>query len=121
MEFRCLCLCNEEEQLVLRQGMEEFAHRTHRCVTPEWYQRREDLIYRTRSGGYDTVIVALPGALGMEAVLGVRERAPAIPLVWCSDDDVFALQSYRMKVTAFLRLPLQSEILVTALIQCTQV
>ncbi|MEG2073337.1 MAG: hypothetical protein RRY54_01080 [Angelakisella sp.] len=121
MEFRCLCLCNEAEQSVLGQGMEQFAQRTDRRVVPEWYQKREDLLYRIRSGAYDAVVVALPGALGMEAVLGVRERAPAIPLVWCSDDDVFALQSYRMQVSAFLRLPLQAEVVAAALARCTEV
>ncbi|MEG1774383.1 MAG: hypothetical protein RR320_05980, partial [Oscillospiraceae bacterium] len=81
---------------------------------------REGLLYRLRNGPYDLVVVALPGALGMEAVLGVREKAPMIPLVWCSDDDVFALQSYRLRVTAFLRLPVDAHQAAVALNRCAE-
>ncbi|MEG2660180.1 MAG: hypothetical protein RR978_05610 [Oscillospiraceae bacterium] len=118
MEFRCLFLCDEAEEPALRCGIEQCSDNAHSFITQEWYHRREDLLYRIRSGCYDAVVVALPGALGMEAVLGVRNLDAKVPLIWCSDDDVFALQSYRLFVTTFLRMPVKAEQLAKALAQC---
>ncbi|MEG0177954.1 MAG: hypothetical protein RR573_00215 [Oscillospiraceae bacterium] len=118
MEFRCLCLCDETEEAALRCGTEQCSIETQNHILLEWYHRREDLLYRIRSGEYDVVVVALPGALGMEAVLGVRDLAAKIPIIWCSDDDVFALQSYRLFVSTFLRLPVKAEQVAKALMQC---
>lgn len=38
---------------------------------------------------YESVWVALPGAVGMEAVLAVRERYGELPIVWISADEQF--------------------------------
>lgn len=54
---------------------------------------------------WSLVIVAQPGAKGMEVCIGARKIRPQIPLVWFSDDLLFAAQSYRLDCTYFGKLP----------------
>ncbi|MEG0779020.1 MAG: hypothetical protein RRY95_01045 [Oscillospiraceae bacterium] len=118
MQYRCLGLTDGMSTDSLLGGVEAFASRTENRVQLELLERREDLIYSIRAGGYDAVVVALPGALGMEAVLGVRLLDPAVPLIWISEDEVFALESYRQRVNMFLRAPATTEQVAGALARC---
>lgn len=118
MEFRCLGLCTEEQWPVLVRGAELFGEQTGLNLALEHFLRREDLLYRLREGRCDTAIVALPGALGMESVLGVRGLNRHLPLIWISDDEVFAMQSYRLGVQMFLRFPVTSKEVAGAMARC---
>lgn len=57
------------------------------------------------AGGWDLIFVAEAGARGMEVCIGVRKMLPKVPLVWFSDDPLFAAQSYRLNCTYFAPLP----------------
>ena len=118
MEFRCLLLCAPENEALLRRGIEEFSRRTGRGAVSECFARRETLLYRIRRGCCDAVLIALPGALGMESAIGVRGIDERIPLVWISDDEVFAMQSYRLKTRMFLSFPTTEKQVADALERC---
>lgn len=118
MQYRCLGLAGPQETDVLRRGAEAYARSTRKKLVLEPFARREDLLYRIRDGGYDAVLVALPGALGMESAMGVRAQDRSVPLIWISDDEVFALESYRLRVTLFLCLPVTTEQVTDALARC---
>lgn len=118
MEFCCLGLCTPEEEAVLRRGVAEFARRRGRPAVLECFHRRELLLYRVRQGACDAALVALPGALGMEAAMGVRGMDKRLPLVWMSDDEVFAMESYRLQAQMFLLRPATEEQIADALERC---
>lgn len=120
MRFRCLGLCEAEEETLLRLGAEEFARQAGCEMTWEGFTRREELLYRMRDGCCDAVVVALRGALGMESVLGVRDINGAVPLIWISDDAVFAMQSYRMRVDMFLQHPVTADQVARAFRVCVE-
>ena len=54
---------------------------------------------------WDMVIVAEPGAYGMEVCIGIRKSSSKVALVWFTDDAAFAAQSYRLNCTYFSQLP----------------
>lgn len=118
MRYRCLMTACNVAALAFRQGAGEFILRTGNDLILENFNRREALLYRLRDGNYDIVLVALPGALGMETVLGVREMDRGVPLIWASDDEVFSLEGYRLRVDMFLRLPATPHQYSDALIRC---
>ena len=121
MQFDCIILCDERSDAALRQGIQGFSQQGGRSVRTEWYRRPEQLLYRLRDGPCcDMVVVAVPGARGMEAAMGVREQAPCARLVWCSDDRDFAIQSYRLQTAMFLLLPIQTGQIEEALKRCVE-
>lgn len=118
MEFRCLVLCEPEHEILFRHSVERFARREGRSPAVECFARREELLYRLRRGNCDAVVVALPGALGMESAIGVRGLDARVPLVWVSDDEGFGMQSYRLRTRMFLRFPVEEEQMAQALERC---
>lgn len=118
MVFSCCALCADEIEPVIRKGVHAFSDKCGRDVKLERFQKREDFLYRIRDGCCDAALVALPGAIGMETALNVRELKQTLPLVWITDDDGFALQSYRMQVKMFLRFPATEDDITEALIKC---
>jgi hypothetical protein len=62
---------------------------------------RRDLVKES----WDMVIVAEPGAYGMEVCIGTRKTSHEVALVWFTDDAAFAAQSYRLNCTYFSQLP----------------
>jgi two-component SAPR family response regulator len=86
----------------------------------DWYCRREDLLYGMRRVKYSIVVISLAGALGMEAAIGAREENSAVPIVWVSDEDAFALQSYRLHIKMFLVLPVTPQRICEALCRCME-
>lgn len=119
MEFRCLGVCSAEQENVLRRGAEEFARKAGFVCAFEHFDQRDALLYRLRDGRCDAVLVDLPGALGMECALGVRELDASMPLVWISDDPCFAMQSYRLRARMFLRTPVTQHQIADALGRCS--
>lgn len=65
-----------------------------------WNEKQ--LAHAVRRSQYHAVVIALPGARGLEAVIQARALAPKIPVIWCSDDESFALMAYHLRVSAFL-------------------
>ncbi|MEG1682719.1 MAG: hypothetical protein RR295_02735 [Oscillospiraceae bacterium] len=118
MRYLCLGLADPAESELLRLGAEAFADSTANAVTLQLFERCEDLLYCLRAGDYDAVIVAMPGALGMEAVRGARSEKPSIPLLWISNDGVFALEGYRQRVNMFLCAPATKEQISEGLSRC---
>ncbi len=92
-------------------GKEDFRLLTRRLdsLRAEAFIRREDLLYAMKARPYDVVIVALPGAIGMETALGARKFAPKAALFWASDESAFIAESYRLRAAMFLTLPLEEE------------
>ena len=65
-------------------------------------------------GRWDLVVVAAPGAQGMETCIGARKIRPRIPLFWFSDDPLFAAQSYRLNCTYFGVMPVSGRMMENA-------
>ena len=51
---------------------------------------------------YDALWVATDGAKGMEIVIYLKETNPHIPVIWESEDEMFSLVAYNLKVSSFL-------------------
>ena len=90
------------------------------CLETDWFFNREDLLYGMRRRKYEIVLVAVKGALGMETAIGAREESPSVPLVWISDEDAFALQSYRLKIKIFLVMPVTPDGICDAIMRCME-
>lgn len=76
------------------------------------------MLYALRENSYQAVIVAQPGAEGMETVFGIREHSKTIPIVWISDDYAFGPLSYRVCARLFLAGPMTVEQAIKALAEC---
>ncbi|MEG2542892.1 MAG: hypothetical protein RSA64_06580 [Christensenellaceae bacterium] len=101
------------------EGIHLFEEKTKMVVEIDCFSRREELLYGMRKKKYEVVMVALFGALGMETVMGAREEDESAAIIWISDEEAFALQSYRLRVTMFLVNPATSEQISDALNRCT--
>ena len=53
---------------------------------------------------YAAGVVAMQGALGLEAATAMRERAPGLPLLWLSDDERFGPAAFDLRTAMFLPL-----------------
>ena len=53
---------------------------------------------------YGACVVAMAGAMGLEAAIAVRERDADVPLLWLSDDSQFGLEAFRLQAVMFLGL-----------------
>ena len=121
MLLRCCCLCGADLKPTLREGGDLFAERTGSRVELECFGDPIALYCRLGEGSaWDAAVVALPGALGMEAATRVREESRTAPLVWCSDDRLFALHSYRLHCAMFLLLPVTADQVAEALTRCME-
>ena len=110
MTFQCCCYCQENMLPVIREGMEHFTAQTGVRIQAEWFGSQNELYRRLVSKEKcGAVLIALPGAAGMEAATHTRELLPSIPLIWCSDDRDFAIHSYRLRAASFLKMPVTPE------------
>ena len=78
------------------------AHLPEETIRVDEYYKIADLLALPEQTLYDAVWVALPGALGLEAVLAMRREKPFIPLVWMSEDGEFGMNSLNLDVAMFL-------------------
>ena len=53
---------------------------------------------------YGACVVAIAGAVGLEAAIAARERDTDVPLLWLSDDDQFGLEAFRLRAVMLLSL-----------------
>ena len=121
MLLRCCCLCGGELTGTLREAGALFTRRTGTNLDLSCFA--DPIALYSRIGGrpgWDAAVVALPGALGMEAATRIREEQPGAPLIWCSDDRLVAIHSYRLHCAMFLLLPVTAEQLADALIRCAE-
>lgn len=119
MIVRVATLCTDRDLPAFQQGLKGFAGGQAAPVNGAFYRESRTFLEALRRDPlWDLLIVADPGARGMETVISARELAPETPLVWCSDDDGFAVASYRLRCELFLQLPLGPEQVQDALRRC---
>ena len=78
------------------------AHLPEETIRVDEYYNIADLLALPEQTVYDAVWVALPGALGLEAVLAMRRESPCTPVVWMSEDREFGMDSLNLDVAMFL-------------------
>ena len=66
-------------------------------------------------------IVLADGAAGMESVYRSRQRRPAIPVFWFSNDREFGMQSYRLDCAYFSTKPVKPEKISHAINRCQHI
>lgn len=121
MIVRVAVLCADTELGSFQQGLEQYAQSRPDPVHGEYYQKTRCFLDALQHDSlWDFLIVAVPGARGMEAVVSARELAPETPLLWCSDDPEFAVASYRLRCSLFLPLPLDQAEVASALDRCLE-
>ncbi len=114
--------CTEEHLHTFREGIERFAGQFERTVQAQLHPSSQNFLDALPHGSpWDLIIVAAPGAEGMETVITAREAAPETPLLWCSDDAAFAVASYRLRCSLFLPLPLQPDQVRDAMARCLEI
>ncbi len=116
-----MAVCAEESMAgAIEAGIDTFWHSSGIKMQTDWFDRREDLLYGMRGKKYAIVVVALFGALGMEAAIGAREENAGCSIVWISNEEAFALQSYRLQTKVFLICPVLPEHICGALWRCIE-
>lgn len=121
MIVRVAVLCGDGELGSFRQGVEQYARSCKDPVHGEYHPGARGFLDALQHDSlWDLLIVAVPGARGMEAVVSARELAPETPLLWCSDDPGFAVASYRLRCSLFLPLPLNREEVASAMARCLE-
>lgn len=66
---------------------------------------------------YDVAIVALNGARGLEAIVKIRDFDKRLPIIWISNDEYFALISYRYRVHMFIQKPFKEDELLESIME----
>ena len=61
-----------------------------------------DFLDSKQSATYDVLWVATDGAKGMEIAISLKEHISNIPLVWESEDELFAVIAYDLNIENFL-------------------
>jgi len=121
MIVRVAAVCGDETLSALRTGVRQYADSRNASVNGVFFPDAHSFLKALEEESlWDLVIVATPGARGMETVVSARELAPETPLLWCSDDGDFAVASYRVRCSLFLTLPLRAEQVADALAQCLE-
>ena len=108
MAARIAVLCAEDYLPAFQEGMRRYAQRTP--TETSFHSDRQSFLYAMQHRPLcDLLIIAVPGAQGMEDVISARSVAPELPILWCSDDQAFAVTSYRLRCSLFLALPVTEE------------
>ena len=94
-----LCAPYMEADLIAEQIRANLPKET---IQVDEYYKIDDLLPLPGPFFYDAVWVALPGALGMEAVLAMRQESPRTPVVWISEDREFGMNSHKLNIAMFL-------------------
>ncbi|MEA4853240.1 MAG: hypothetical protein VB082_03055 [Christensenella sp.] len=121
MEQLQIAVCTEKKMTEkISEGIGALKQSSGVRIKTDWFYRREDLLYGMRRSKYAIVLIALTGALGMEAAIGAREENAAVPLIWISDEEAFALQSYRLQTKMFLVWPVSTQQICDAFLRCME-
>ncbi len=107
MIFRIAACCVDKESLRLKQGIQQFSEKHSAYVHSEFYQESTEFLEALEQDAlWDMLIIAIPGAMGMETVVSAKALMPKTPVLWCSDDAGFAVASYRLRCSLFMPMPL---------------
>ncbi len=116
MVIRIAACCADEYRRSIAEAADRYMAEEGVSVSVQYAPTHRDFLATLRGDSlWDCLIVAEPGARGMETVISTRELAPETPLFWCSDDADFAVTSYRLRCTQFLPLPPPAEHIAYAL------
>ena len=108
MAARIAVLCAEDYLPAFQEGMRRYAQRTP--TETSFHSDRQSFLYAMQHRPLcDLLIIAVPGAQGMEDVISARSVSSELPILWCSDDQAFAVTSYRLRCSLFLVLPVTEE------------
>ncbi len=119
MVVRIAVYCAQADRSLFEVGLERHGQAHETVIRGQFFFEFSDFLNVLRDdSSWDLVVVAVPGARGMEAVYNAREWMPEVPILWCSDDADFAVASYRLRCRLFLTLPLQEEHVQNALERC---
>ncbi len=83
-----------------------------------YFESYDDFISELPASGCDVVIVARPGAAGMETVRSAKILMPGVKVIWFSDDNGFGPESYRIGCAYFSASPITEERITAALRRC---
>lgn len=111
----------KKDQEIIRAGIDSFGAASNCTLELDEFCEGSDLLYRQRENRFDVVIVALPGAQGMEIASSVRAFDEKLPLIWISDDAGFGVMSYRLQARMFLVEPITESQVCNALSRCIMV
>lgn len=76
----------------------------------EYYQDQETFFERVEEITPTSVLIALSGVAGLNAVEHIRTLRPECGIIWCSDLD-FSLHAFRLRVEYFFKEPVEDEAL----------
>ena len=79
------------------------------CLDQEMFFKRVEEITPT------SVVIALPGVDGLNAVEHMRALRPKCGIIWCSNLD-FSLHAFRLRVEYFFKEPIEDEIFAEGLL-----
>lgn len=112
-------LCAEDYLPAFQEGMRRYAQR--RPAETSFHQDRQSFLHALQHRPLcDLLIIAVPGAQGMEDVISARSVSSELPILWCSDDEAFAVTSYRLRCSLFLALPVTAEQVERAMEHCLE-
>lgn len=74
----------------------------------EYYQDQEKFFERVEEITPTSVLIALSGVQGLNAVEHMRMFCPQCGIIWCSDLD-FSLHAFRLRVEYFFKEPIEDE------------
>ena len=119
MAARIAVLCTGEYLPAFQAGLRRYAQR--RPTETSFHSDRQSFLYALRHRPLcDLLIIAVPGAQGMEDVISARSVSSELPILWCSDDEAFAVTSYRLRCSLFLALPVTAEQVERAMEHCLE-
>lgn len=120
-QIRIAVCCAAPEREVFRQGIDHYAAEQKAPIQTEIFEQAQDFYKALEQNSlWDLIVVAIPGAAGMETVIGARTLANVAPLLWCSDDSGFAVESYRQRCSLFLVMPMAPEDVKAAIGRCLE-
>lgn len=104
---------DEQNKLVdMIENCSMMQYRKLRLQKPEGY---DDYLQELKCTEPEMIVISIPGAKGMEAVIAARNTKPEAALIWFTDDEAFGPQSYRLSCTYFTAQPVNMEIMEEAI------
>lgn len=105
-----IIIVSDKEKEGLRYADRILRFCMNRNVFPqvEYYQDQEKFFERVEEITPTSVLIALSGVAGLNAVEHMRTLCPQCGIIWCSDLD-FSLHAFRLRVEYFFKEPVEDE------------